>query len=281
MLREQCVIKCGNSLQIITAFVFLTAGVCMAETGDGRLIIKNLPDSIEISVNGLSRKPDMQGIIPISPGALLIELKQHRVVVYSSLFSVDSLEEKTIVLECTTGCALLHVITEPNGATLSMNGTILGCTPYLNRFLNPGSYSIMATYPGRIPVVRRIEISADSSQIFSYEMDLTQSVKDSIAAVKRALRHTRQVIQSSVLGGLGIAMAVAGAYCDREAYGYLVKADKASKAYDVARSDEECRIQKNLYVTNRDQAKKPIRYRNILYGASGVFLIGFYCTFVF
>ncbi|MBN1577009.1 MAG: PEGA domain-containing protein [Chitinispirillaceae bacterium] len=252
-----------------------------AAPGDGRLVIRNIPDSTEIFVNGLSRVPDGNGVVPIAPGPLLLEIKRQHVVVYSTFFAVDSSAQKTIPIECIDDCALLHVMTEPPGATLSMNGTVLGTTPYLNRFIKPGSYSIMATYPGYIPVIRRVELSADSSPLFSFQMELTLAVKDSIATAKRAFHRRRQAIQSAVFGGAGIAMAAAGAWFDTKAIRYLDAAQDNSKTYTDAKSNDECRRAKDAYQDNRDNAKKPMVYRNLLYGAAGACVIGFYLSFVF
>jgi hypothetical protein len=255
---------------------------CLSETGGtSQLTIQNFPDSTEFFLNGLSIQPDENGNVSVEPGPVLLEIKQRRVVVYSALFSIDSSEQKTISLDCTGDCALLHVTTEPTGATLSMNGEILGITPYLNRFLNPGSYSIMATYPGHIPIIRRIELTRNSSQIFSYKMEQTQAVKDSISAVKRAIRRKRQLIQGTLFGGAGVAMAAAGAYYDLKAYKYLQKAQDAADNYESARNNSDCQLYKNVYKSNRENAEKPILYRNILYSVAGACLAGFYLSFVF
>ena len=261
--------------------LFLVLLYCSATAGDGRVILQNLPDSTEISVNGLSRLPDSSGVITVSPGPILLEIKRQKVVVYSTLFMIDSSEEKTIPLECVNNCGLLHVMTEPTGATLSMNGAILGTTPYLNRFLKPGSYSIMATYPGYVPIIRRVVLSADSSQVFSYQMEMSLAMKDSIASVKRALHHKRQIIQSTLCGAAGIAMVAAGAWFDWKAVGFLDKAEENAKAYNAAVNSNDCQQAKKAYYSNRDNARRPILYRNILYGAAGVCLIGFYVSFVF
>jgi hypothetical protein len=162
-----------------------------------------------------------------------------------------------------------------------MNGTILGVTPYMNRFVKPGSYSIMATCPGRIPVVRRIDLSLDSSTVFNFTMEQTQAVKDSIATIKRARRVKRQLIQSISFGGLGIGMAVAGVWFDHEALRHLDKARAASESYNLARTADQCSQLKNSYRQERDLARQPIRYRNIFYGAAGVCLAGLYLSFVF
>jgi hypothetical protein len=274
--------KKNNHLFLISLFSFYIIFYYRSGTaGDGRVVLQNLPDSTEISVNGLSRLPDSNDVITVSPGPILLEIKRQKVVVYSTLFMVDSSETKTIPFECMSDCALLHVMTEPTGATLSMNGTVLGTTPYLNRFLNPGSYSIMATYPGYIPVIRRVELSADLSPVFSYQMEMTLAMKDSIASVKRALHRKRQIIQSTLCGTAGIAMAAAGAWFDWKAVGFLDKAHQNYQEYLKAGSNDDCQQAKKAYLKNRDNARKPILYRNILYGVAGGCLIGFYLSFVF
>ena len=274
--------RINNIVKImLTIAVFVPMVAAAAEPGDGKLLLKNIPDDIVFYVNGLSRSPDDTGGIAVAPGPVLLEIKQQRVVVYSTLFTVDSSEEKTILFDCTADCALLHVMTEPSNATLSMNGIILGTTPYLNRFVRPGEYSIMATYPGRIPVVRRIALSLDSAQIFSFTMEQTQAVRDSIAAVRRTLHLKRQMIQSIGFGGLGIGLAVAGAWFDHEALRHLDNASVASAEYNKARTDETCRKYKNKYLEERKQAGRPIIYRNIFYSAATVCVAGFYLSFVF
>ncbi len=262
-------------------------GICVLLCGEtstaqkSRIIFENLPDSTEIFIDGSSKTPDSGGAIPVSAGRVLLEIKRNRVVVYSTHLIIDSSESKTIPIECVKGCALLHVITEPSGAILSMNGNVLGTTPYFNGFLNPGSYSIMVTYPGYIPVIRRVDLSAETSRVFSYQMAMTMAMKDSIASAKRALRLKRRIIQSTLCGTAGVAAAAAAAWFDWKAVGFLDKARENYKAYTNATSNDDCQRAKNDYIENRNSAKKPILYRNILYGTAGICLIGFYLSFAF
>jgi hypothetical protein len=249
--------------------------------GEGRLLISIVPDSAEFYINGLKQHPDENNSFSVTPGPVLFEIKQRRVVVYSALFTIDSSEEKTIQIDCSDGCAFFHVTTEPIGATLSMNGDILGATPYMNRFLKPGEYSIMVTYPGYIPVIRRIKLTNNNLPVFSFKMEQTQAVKDSLFAVKKALRRRRQLISSTAFGGVGLATAIAGAYYEWKAYNYMAEMDKAYNNYKKAESAQECSKNRALYEEKRKSAQKPIRYRNVLYSAAGLCLIGFYLSFVF
>ena len=87
----------------------------------------------------------------------------------------------------------------------------------------------------------------------------------------------------TVFGSMGIAMVAAGAYFDWKAYKYLAKAEDASDSYDGINTRNQTMItkEKDRYELNRKYAKKQIIYRNIIYGAAGVCLGGFYLSFVF
>lgn len=261
--------------------IFLPRCVEAAGAEPSKVILENIPSGVEIIVNGLNRQPDFGGMLKVDPGPVLLELRQNRVVVYSSFFKLEPKTEKRITFNCDTGCALLHIVTEPPGAQLSMSGTILGLTPYLNRFVKPGNYSIMATSPGYIPVIRRIDVRADSVQLFSYVMEQTQMLKDSIFAARKALRRKQQGVRSLLLGTAGVAFAVSGVIFETKAYRNLENAQKASKAYETSRTDIECQRNKAEYRHYRELAEKPILYRNVFYGASGVCLAGFFLNFIF
>jgi hypothetical protein len=270
---------------VLFTLLLLCAGRAAADTttvvSEAQLVLSNLPEDAEITVNGLPKEPTEEGSITVEPGLILLELRQNRVVVYSALFSLDVGEKKFIAFECSEDCALLHIISEPSGATVSMNGEVLGYTPYLSRFYKPGSYSIMITHPGHIPVIRRVELSNDSSPLFSYQMEQTQAVKDSISAVRKAMRRKRQAIQSSLFGGAGLAMAAAGGWFEWRAYSHLLEAQRASDAYDAAQSHDECQVIKREYDKHRENARQPILYRNILYGVAGICIAGLYISFLF
>jgi hypothetical protein len=271
-----------KNLNLIFGLIILLSGIVLADsTATGRITLSAVPDSSEFFINGLARIPDDQNGFSVEPGPVLFEIKRVRVVVLSTFFLLNSTEEQRITLDCIDNCALLHVITDPPGATLSVNGTTVGTTPYMDRFRKPGSLSIMITQPGHIPVIRKLELSNDSSEVFSFQLEYTQAVKDSLAAAKRALRKRRQTIQGTVFGGLGVAALLAGGYYDLKAYHHLEKAQKASEAYDAAKSRGDCQAEKKRYLNERQLAERPITYRNALYGAVGACLAGFYFSFIF
>ena len=263
-------------------FLFCVAGYTdSTDTATGRVILSAVPDSAVFYLNGLEKKPDAKGGFTAPAGTVLFEIKQQRVVVFSSLFELNTTDPHTIPVYCTSDCALLHVNTEPAGAIVSINGTIVGTTPFLDRFMTPGGVSIMITKPGYIPVIRRLELKTDSSVVYSFELEQTQAVKDSVAAVKRALHRKRQLVQCSLFGGVGCIALAAGGYFDYKAYQHLQEAEKASEAYDAARSQAACSDAKKTYTSSRNQAERPILYRNVLYGVVGACLAGFYMSIVF
>ena len=258
------------------------AGYCdSTDTGTGRIILPSVPDSAVFYLNGLEKTPDARGGFTVHAGIVLFEIKQRQVVVFSSLFELNTTDPHIIPVYCTEDCALLHVNTEPAGAIMSINGTIVGTTPFLDRFMPSGEVSIMITKPGYIPVIRRLELTTDSSSVYSFELEQTQAVKDSVAAVRRALRRKRRLVRCSLFSGAGCVALAAGAYFDFKAYQHLEKAEKASDAYDAARSEAASLEAKKTYISQRNQAERPILYRSILYGVAGVCLAGFYVSIVF
>ena len=250
-------------------------------TAKASVTFPTLPDNVTIFVNGLEKNPNASGTIFTDPGPVLVEIKRKKAMAYSSIFILDSAENRKIPFSCTEGCVLLHITTEPNGATISMDGVILGTSPYLNGFIPPGSCSFMVTHPGRIPVIRRVELATDSVQYFSFPMEYTQAVKDSLTAARRALKQKRQKINASLFGTAALGLLAAGGYYDQKAYNYLMQADRASSRYDMAETQKACDDARKTYQSYRDKARRPIDYRNILYSAAGVCIIGLYLSFVF
>lgn len=243
--------------------------------------LKNYPVNVEFYINGLSSKPDAYGSMHVPAGNTLLEIKKNKVVVYSAQFHVDSGENKTITFNCSEECALLYVVTEPAGALLSMNGNILGSTPYMNRFIKPGSYSIMVTSPGYMPIVRRIDLTMQS-EIEFYCMEQTKAIRDSLAMAQKSLYRKQQIRNGALFGITGIGFTVVGAYYDWRAFTYLEKMGEASDAYDRATDNySERDRQKKIYCLNRAKAREQIFYRNIFYGASGVCLTGFTLSLLF
>lgn len=260
--------------------VLATPSGAASELPATRIVIQNSPDEAEFSVNGVPVKQDEYGVIPVVPGPVLLEAKRKRTVMYSAFFMLDSNEVKTITFNCSEECALLHLVSEPEGAVLSMDGEILGMTPYLNRFIKPGSYSIMITAPGYIPVIRRIDLTL-TSEMQSYVMEQTQAVRDSLAAAKEALRRGRQQTMGILFGIAGIGFAAGGAYHDWRAYGFVKEMRRVADAYDASLTRQECEKNRQEYERQRELAKKPILYRNILYGTSAAFFTGLFLRFLF
>ena len=269
-------------MTILPLFLLSVAGYAdSTTTGTGRIVLSSVPDSALFYINGLEKAPDAQGAFTAPAGTVLFEIKRQRVVVFSSLFQLNATDPHTIPVYCANDCALLHVNSEPAGAIMSIDGIIVGTTPFLDRLMAPGEVSIMLTKPGYIPVIRRLELTTDSSSLYSFELEQTQAVKDSVAAVKRALRRKRQRVRCLLFGGVGCVALAAGGYFDYRAYRHLQDADNASDAYDAARSEGACVEAKGTYTSQRDQAERPILCRNVLYGVAGACLAGFYLSIVF
>jgi len=284
----KCTLENSVGTKVFVCFTFLLAYLlcfsvqtARADTlPKARIVLESKLEGVEYYTNGLQCFTDEQGGIDVAAGHVLFEIKKNRVVVYSAFFPLEPNQVKTIFTNCTEGCALLHVITDPPGATLSMDGAILGLTPYMNRFLHPGSYSIMATISGYVPVIRRVNLTMESG-VESYTMEVSQAVKDSLEAARKFIRQQRQAKIARGFAVIGIGVAVAGAYYDWKAYTYLKEAEKAIVAYDEATTFSECEKQKGVYYAQRENMQKPLTFRNICYATAAAAFAGVYISLIF
>ncbi|MCX7727271.1 MAG: PEGA domain-containing protein [Chitinispirillaceae bacterium] len=249
--------------------------------GTAKFKIVNAPENCNVLINGLELSKDSEGWYKVPHGPLLVEIKRDDSLLFSALYSLDSAEEKVITFNCKEKCASFTLKTEPLGALFSMNGEIMGTTPYTSSLFAPDTYSLMITLPAHVPIIKRIILKVDSPTVLNYNLELTPAAKDSLLAAKEALKKKRRIITSSLFGGIAIISGTIGAYFDFKASEYLRKSTKESEAYDNAKSEIECNIHKELYFINKRESEKNVKNRNIFYFISGTFITGFYISMFF
>lgn len=266
-------------INIVIFTFFVMSGASSFETAKFKIV--NAPENCNVLINGLQPQKDSGGWYRVPHGPLLVEIKRNDSLLFSALYNLDSAEEKIVTFNCKEECAYFSLKTEPIGAFFSMNGEIIGTTPYLSSFFAPDTYSLMVTLPMHVPIVKRIVLRVDSPTILNYQLELTQAAKDSLFAAKESLKKKRRIITSSIFGGIVLISVSIGAYFDLKASEYLMKATKEAEAYDNAKSEIECNIHKELYFVNKREAEKAIKNRNIFYVISGAFVAGFYISMFF
>lgn len=264
----------------IILFIFFSMTLA-ASVGTAKFKIVNAPEDCNILINGLEVEKDSAGWYNVAYGPLLVEIKRERQLLFSALYSLDSAEKKVITFNCKEKCASLTLKTDPVGALFSMNGEVMGTTPYVSSFFMPDTYSIMVSLPAHVPVIERVVLIADTPKILEYHLELTMAAKDSLMAVKEAIKKRRRIITSSLFGGIALISGTIGAYFDLKASEYLRKATDEAQAYDNSTKDNDCNLHKELYFVNKREAEKLVKNRNIFYGITGCFVAGFYISMFF
>ena len=113
----------------------------------------------------------------------------------------------------------------------------------------------------------------------NFALSRSQAYKDSVKQFSLQKKRLRQRVQKVVFGVLTGALSGAGLYFDLSASSAINRADNAAVEYDAGYNNFS--VQRATYYKNRDDAKKVINSRNILFEAAGVCLLGFGLSFVF
>jgi hypothetical protein len=247
--------------------------------GPATLTIKNLPAYTRVIINNASIKNRENDVFTVEPGPVFVQVDYNGVAAYTSSFKVAPGENRTIVLDCQEHCGTLDVMTDPFGASVSLNSTFEGLTPYVNSFLKQGEYSLNVSMPGYVPVLRTVSMEEGKPAMMTLNLEHTQTFRDSIAVAKRAQKRSRQFVQKLVFGGCAAVCAAGGLFFDNTAKSSLSQANDAAIAYDQAQGNFQ--QYHDTYNTNRDSAKKALNRRDLLYIAAGVCAIGFTFSFLF
>ncbi len=244
-----------------------------------RLKIKNLPDSAVVIINNNKVQPDLLGYCRVSPGSNVVQIECNGVPKFTASFMLKNGEEQSIQLGCKEKCGSIDIVTDPFGAAVQLNGNFVGITPFFSAFLNPGDYSLKVTHVGYDPVFRFIPISPEKPTMMTLNLEPSKSYQDSLTAVRKTHRKSRQYIQKVLFSSLAAAFCTGGVYFNTNAHRKLAQADEAAASYDLARSNfDQYRTQ---YRSNRDLARKDLNTRDALYLAAGSCVFGFAVSFVF
>ena len=137
----------------------------------GTLIVKSKPDGANVFMGGMS----------LGKTPLRSSLKEGE---YSLRISKEDFEEEKRILVVKAGektelfvkmrklkPGRLIVLTEPDGATLSLGGMEMGTTPYEYGKLMPGEYELALTLPGYVSIEERIDIEAKQTTTKKYLLE--------------------------------------------------------------------------------------------------------------
>jgi hypothetical protein len=273
----------GSRILFISMLLLCLGGLFVStsskESSWPRLKIKNLPDSAVVIINNNKIQPDLLGYCRVSPGPNTVQIEMNGLPKFAASLVLKNGEEQSIQFECKEKCASVDIVTDPFGASLLLNGSFVGMTPFFSAFLKPGDYSLTVTQKGYEPVHRFIAVSQEKPTMLTLNLEPSKAYQDSIQTVKKTQRKSRQYLQKVLFSSLAAALYSGGVYFNMNAHRKLSQADENAVAYDQARSNfDEYR---DRYDNSRNQARKALGARDVLYIAASSCVVGFAVSFLF
>lgn len=244
-----------------------------------RLKITNLCDSATIVINNKKTSPDSLGNYLISKGLNTIQIERNGSVRYSTSLVFNDNLVHTLRLDCSEGCASLDIVTEPFGASVEVNGSYVGMTPYFNGFMKSGEHSLTVTHMGYKTINDNIFISQDKPSMFTLTMETSPVYQDSMHAIKYARKRSRQFVQKVLFGSLAAVLAGTAIYFDADARHKLSLADQNANGYNQARSNFS--NYRSDYYDNRNSARQALGARDVLYYGVTACFFGVSFSFLF
>ena len=263
----------------LSVFAARPSRIVAAESSPAKLTIKNMPPDAKVSINNTIAQLGEYGVYAVPVGFATIQIESKGIAAYTSSMIFKAGDNKTIELHCLEQCATIDIVTDPFGASVYLNGGFEGLTPYVNSFIKPGEYDLDVSMPGHEPVLRQISIHGNKPVVLTLNLEQTQAFRDSIRVLKTTQKKRRQLVQKLLFSGLAALCGVGGAYFDMNARAHLSDADNAALAYDKAMTGFQG--YKDTYAANRDEARKSLGNRDLLYVAAGACMIGFTFSFLF
>jgi hypothetical protein len=160
--------------------------------------------------------------------------------------------------------AILNVSTSPQGARLSLNGKVMGTTPYNNTHINPGIYTLRLELDGFAPKEESIVLNATSP------LELSYALKEQEGKVSQAGKKRKKRIRRIVFGAAAIVAAGAGV-------GFNQLGEKEYKDYsDLPASTPPEQFDESWKKVDRD-----VTMRNGAYILSALCAVGFAISIAF
>ncbi len=252
----------------------------------GMLVVKTIPQKADIYLNNIKIGKTPYADNTLLPDRYTLTIKKKHYEPYKEEFDLAPGKVKHIAMNLTYSYGRLTVISDPVGADVLFDGDKAGITPYHNDTLEPGKYKLDLTLEGYKPVNEKLLIYKNTSDTLSYKL-FSQEYLDSLRRSKwennRAKRNARRII----FGLLAAGSWGSGIYFNSEVKAGLDKEKELYSDYmEAAEASDPITAQE--YSDRYDKYKEAVNEtdsnaltRNILYGAAGIFTLGFVISIPF
>jgi TolB-like protein len=245
------------------------------------LRVKSTPDSAKLFLNSRFAGQTPYENVNMLPGQYTAKLVAPRCEDWQSdAFTLSKGETKEILADLVYKFSVLNLQSTPPGASVFLNSTKAGVTPYINDSLLPGSYALKLELPGHGPVLENLELLKNKRDTLSFTL-YTKGFLDSANAQKRALAKRKKLPWQILFGVLAAGTGGTGVFLNEEVKKSLDNEKTSWNAYNSARLQAAIDSNYTVYKNNVTKTDAAMLRRNIVYGAAGVFTFVFALTLVY
>ena len=245
------------------------------------LRIRSAPDSAKLFINGRYAGATPYENVNMLPGQYTARLSAPRYEDWESeSFVLNKGASKDLFADLVYKFGVLRLQSIPQGATVYLNKTKTGTTPYINDSLLPGSYTLRLELSGYGPVQENIDLMKNKRDTLSFTL-YSKGFLDSMNVQKRELTKRKKLPWQILFGILAAGTGGAGVYMNEEVKKNLANEKSSFSAYSSARIQSDIDQSYGDYTDKTKKTDASILRRNIVYGAAGAFTFVFALTLVF
>jgi hypothetical protein len=238
----------------------------------GALKVFSEPTGAQIIIDA-----NQAGIAPIKIDSLATG-KHNLRIVYNGFFTI--VDTFTIRVGETSNYSAkmqpagsLKITSIPAGATVTLNDTLKEKTPFFSTEMVSGFYKLSLTYAGYQPEHDSVTVPLKTPVELSYELKHTSVWLDSVKMAKARKHANVQIVRRIVFSTLAIGFFADGLYMNHSAAKEISRRTDCRNAYQtgIVGADFDGLVAEfNSADSNID---RHLRYRNILYGLAGTFVL--------
>lgn len=240
------------------------------------------PDYSSIYVNGKYEGKGSVNDHTVEAGDVEIQIEATEYALYKTTEKIPAGEEKTVTRELDYLFGSLKVTSKPEKVSLFLNDVEIGTTPYANHRLRTGTYTLKLLEDTYDDVTEDIVINPNEFLKKEYALEHTEMYRDSLRR-ERWIAHGARGLRRVLFCAIGAACGAAGYYFDTEVKKHKDNYEYWYAEYEKIDVPNQAKIDhtKEMVSQEKDRAETNASRRNLLYGAAGVFGVGFFISIFF
>lgn len=255
-----------------------TAQDSVAPIIPGTIIITSIPDSARITINDVSVGTTPYNVHGFYPGLYDITVSADGYTPITKAIELAAGATEFITTQLIAEAGYLFVNSDPLNATVAINDTIVGMTPYSSKPLSPGVYNLTVELPGYFPYKEQLGISPNLTD--SLHIPLQTAEKPGIFTSTR-FKDT-QTLRRISFGAATVIGTAAGFILNNMTKSNLEREQSALLEYREAKlSESEYTARYNNYKTITETTNRYALVRSLCYGVGIIGGAGFSISIIY